>query len=240
MRVLRRQQVTDSRQDASPVLPSERPAVQTTRRGGRNGREQDTGWRTLTRRALRSHPTSSDTSPVRGHCKQRQDKMAVFVLDKHHQPLMPCSEKRARLLLARGRAVVHRRTPFTIRLKDRLVEASQLQPIALKLDPGSRTTGIALARIEASDDGAGTDDEVGNEVHHALHLAELEHRSERIYKAMYRRAAARRTRRGRKTRYRPARFLARARAKGWLGPCLRSRLDEIESQVRRYLQRCPV
>ncbi|MBQ7608976.1 MAG: RRXRR domain-containing protein, partial [Desulfovibrionaceae bacterium] len=42
--------------------------------------------------------------------------MAVFVLDKHHKPLIPCSEKRARLLLQRGRARVHRLHPFTIRL----------------------------------------------------------------------------------------------------------------------------
>ena len=34
--------------------------------------------------------------------------MAVFVLDKQKRPLMPCSEKRARLLLERGRAVVVR------------------------------------------------------------------------------------------------------------------------------------
>ena len=30
--------------------------------------------------------------------------MSVFVLDKRKQPLMPCSEKRARKLLASGRA----------------------------------------------------------------------------------------------------------------------------------------
>ena len=47
--------------------------------------------------------------------------MAVFVLDQHQKPLMPCSEKRARLLLARGRARVHRLIPFTIRLIDREV-----------------------------------------------------------------------------------------------------------------------
>ena len=41
----------------------------------------------------------------------------VFVLDKHQKPLMPCTEKRARLLLERGRAVIHTRAPFTIRLK---------------------------------------------------------------------------------------------------------------------------
>ena len=44
--------------------------------------------------------------------------MSVFVLDVRKRPLMPCSEKRARLLLSRGRARVARRYPFTIRLVD--------------------------------------------------------------------------------------------------------------------------
>ena len=74
--------------------------------------------------------------------------MAVCVVDRRKHPLMPCSEKRARLLLARERAVVHRLAPFTIRLKDRLAEASAIQPVVLKVDPGSRTTGLALAREE--------------------------------------------------------------------------------------------
>ena len=60
--------------------------------------------------------------------------MFVFVVDQQKQPLMPCSEKRARLLLSRKRAVVHRVMPFTIRLTDRCVEESHLQPVALKLD----------------------------------------------------------------------------------------------------------
>src|SRR5690349_4213126 len=106
--------------------------------------------------------------------------MAVFVMDKRHQPLMPCSEKRARLLLERGRAVVHRRVPFTIRLKDRRVEDSVLQPVVLKLDPGAKTTGLAVARVEAEPEG---------EVHHALHLAELEHQAG-VPEAMQTRAAA--------------------------------------------------
>ncbi len=72
--------------------------------------------------------------------------MAVLVLDRRHQPLMPCSEKRARLLLERGRARVHRMVPFTIRLVDRLQADSVLQPLRLKRDPGSRITGIALVR----------------------------------------------------------------------------------------------
>ena len=45
--------------------------------------------------------------------------MAVLVLGKHKTTLMPCSEKRGRLLLKRGRARVHKMYPFTIRLVDR-------------------------------------------------------------------------------------------------------------------------
>jgi hypothetical protein len=41
----------------------------------------------------------------------------VFVLDAEGQPLMPCTEKRARLLLERGRTEVVKVQPFTIRPK---------------------------------------------------------------------------------------------------------------------------
>jgi hypothetical protein len=112
--------------------------------------------------------------------------MSVFVLDQQKQPLMPCSEKRARLLLSRKRAVVHRVVPFTIRLKDRRVEVCHLQSLALKLDPGSKTTGMALVRVEQTEQG---------EIHHALHLAELSHRGGEIHKRMGKRAGYRRRRR---------------------------------------------
>jgi hypothetical protein len=75
----------------------------------------------------------------------------AFVLDKHKQPLMPCTPKRARQLLAQGRAVVVRVQPFVIRLKDRLAQDSVLQPLALKLDPGSKITGIDLEKTHAYD-----------------------------------------------------------------------------------------
>lgn len=76
----------------------------------------------------------------------------VFVLDRRKRPLMPCSEKRARKLLQKGRAVVHRMHPFTIRLKDRTVEESDLQPLRLKLDPGAKVTGVALLREDRPDE----------------------------------------------------------------------------------------
>ncbi|WP_433445200.1 RRXRR domain-containing protein [Nonomuraea sp. CA-141351] len=47
--------------------------------------------------------------PVRE--KGRESHPYVFVLDKHGRPLQPCTPARARKLLNKGRAVVHRRTP---------------------------------------------------------------------------------------------------------------------------------
>ena len=70
--------------------------------------------------------------------------MSAFVLDKKKKPLMPTSEKRARLLLERGRAVVVKMGPFAIRLKDRT--HGKIQPIRIKLDPGSKQTGVAVVR----------------------------------------------------------------------------------------------
>ena len=72
--------------------------------------------------------------------------MSVCVLDRSGKPLMPCTEKRAHLLLERGRARVHRVMPFVIRLIDRHTDDCALQPLRIKLDPGSKTTGLALVR----------------------------------------------------------------------------------------------
>lgn len=157
--------------------------------------------------------------------------MAVLVVDQQKKPLMPCSEKRARLLLSGGRAVVQRHFPFIIRLKDRRVEDSQVQPVALKLDPGSRTTGIALVRVEHSEAG---------EVHHALHLAHLTHRGQEVHRRLGQRAGYRRRRRSANVRYRPPRFLNRRRVKGWFPPSLRSRMDNVLTWARRYHRWVPL
>lgn len=74
----------------------------------------------------------------------------VPVLDSKGVPLDPCSEKRARLLMERGRAVVAGRSPFAIRLKDRRAETSEIHDLTLKIDPGSITDGMALVRSDAN------------------------------------------------------------------------------------------
>lgn len=156
--------------------------------------------------------------------------MSVFVLDRRKKPLMPCSERRARLLLASGRARVHRLNPFTIRLTDRTLEESTLQPVRLKIDPGSRVSGVAIVRENPSEPAR----------QHVLHLSELEHRGHRVRQLMARRAAFRLRRRGANLRHRPPRFDNRRRPDGWLPPSLRSRLDNVMGWVARYRRFAPV
>ena len=144
---------------------------------------------------------------------------------------MPCTPRRARLLLTRRRAVVHRLSPFTIRLKDRTVGESTLQPVVLKIDPGSKTTGLALVRVEETKEG---------EIHHALHLAELAHRGEEVRERLRKRAGYRRRRRSANLRYRPPRFLNRRRPPGWLPPSLRSRIGNVLTFARRSQHWAPL
>ena len=69
----------------------------------------------------------------------------VFVVDTTRRPLMPCRPARACQLLSQHRAAVLRRYPFTIILATAKPEAVVV-PLSLKIDPGSRTTGLALVR----------------------------------------------------------------------------------------------
>jgi 5-methylcytosine-specific restriction endonuclease McrA len=154
-------------------------------------------------------------------------KNMVFVLDKQGRPLMPCTEKRASLMLERGRARVHRVVPFVIRLTDRKAEDSAFQSLRVKLDPGSKETGIALVREKA--DGIAV-----------LNLFELIHRGRQISEALTQRANYRRRRRGANLRYRAPRFLNRTRNKGWLAPSLKHRVDTTMSWISRLMRWVPV
>ena len=149
----------------------------------------------------------------------------VFVLDKNKQPLDPCHPARARQLLREKRATVFRRYPFKILLKDRALEESVTHAHQVKLDPGSRTTGIAMVR------------EGDNKV---LWAGELAHRGLAIKAAMDDRRAVRRGRRTRKCRYRPPRFDNRRRPEGWLPPSLESRVANLQTWVRRLAWSAPV
>ena len=157
----------------------------------------------------------------------------VFVLDTLKQRLMPCSPKRARELLTAKKASVFRMQPFTIILHYPVDPANQ--DIEVKLDPGSKTTGIALV---ASFPKQGPT---------AIFAINLQHRGQLIRNNLYRRAMLRRGRRQHNTRYRKARFLNRTRLKSpvfsftanktklkaKLPPSLQHRVDTTLSWVKR-------
>ena len=147
----------------------------------------------------------------------------VFVLDTNRNPLMPCHPARARELLKSGRAGVYRRFPFTIILHDRTLEESEVQDVQIKIDPGSKTTGVVL---------------VANS--QMVWGAEITHRGQAIRQKLSDRRAIRSGRRHRKTRYRPARFDNRRKPKGWLPPSLRSRIDNVMVWVGRLSGYAPV
>jgi len=151
---------------------------------------------------------------------------SVFVISSTQKPLMPCRPARARKLLTAGRAAVYRLHPFTIILKDRA--DGETQDVEIKIDPGSKTTGIALV---------GHFEQQGATV---LFGANLNHRGQAIKNKLESRASLRRGRRGRKTRYRQARFLNRTRKAGWLPPSVESRVVNTESVIRKLAARCPV
>ena len=146
----------------------------------------------------------------------------VFVIDQNKTPLNPVSPARARELLKKGKAAVFRLYPFTLILKH-TVENSTLKPLTLKLDPGSRVSGIALLD--------------GDKV---IWAAELEHSGQRIKNALDTRSCRRRSRRNRKTRYRTPRFNNRRRQEGWLPPSLMHRVLTIETWVKRIGRYAPV
>jgi 5-methylcytosine-specific restriction endonuclease McrA len=148
----------------------------------------------------------------------------VFVLDAARQTLMPCSSARARILLRQRKAAVFRRFPFTIILKHTVSNVNN-QPLRLKLDPGSKTTGLGI---------------VNDTTGEVIFAAEIAHRGDQIRSALARRRSVRRSRRQRNTRYRAPRFLNRRRRKGWLPPSLESRLANMLTWVRRLGNLCPI
>lgn len=131
--------------------------------------------------------------------------MIVYVINKHGNPLMPCSPRKARLLLKQNKAKVIKREPFTIQLL--YGSSGYKQPVNLGIDAGSKHIGIS----------ATTENKV-------LFEAEIELRDD-IVKLLADRRQYRRSRRNRKTRYRQARFLNRKKPKGWLAPSIQNKIE---------------
>jgi 5-methylcytosine-specific restriction endonuclease McrA len=110
---------------------------------------------------------------------------------------------------------------MTIILNKEIKESPK--PIKVHIDPGSKTTGLALVQE--------------NKV---IFGAELHHRGQQIKDTLLSRRQLRRGRRNRKTRYREARFLNRTRPDGWLAPSLQHRVDTVLTWVNRFRKLAPI
>src|SRR5215475_12538632 len=137
--------------------------------------------------------------------------MKVAVLDTTKKPLAPTTFHRAQSLLKKGKASVLRRHPFTIILR-RGIENPMTPELNIKIDPGSKTTGVTILNQQTGE---------------VVFAAEIEHRGQTIKSKLDARRALRRGRRNRKTRYRKPRFNNRRRPEGWLPPSLESRVENI-------------
>ena len=145
--------------------------------------------------------------------------MLVLVINKHGQPLMPTTPRKARILLQSGKAKIAGRDPFTIQLI--YGSAGYKQPISLGIDAGYKHIGFSActARVEL----------IGGE------LELLDGVSERITE----RKKYRRTRRNR-LRHRIPRFDNRKRKEGWLAPSIQHKLDTHFRLIERIKSRLPI
>ncbi|MFE7614781.1 RNA-guided endonuclease IscB [Streptomyces sp. NPDC057496] len=205
---------------------------------GEHGRGETDGRGTGHRRRHAEKAANGDGDVPPQHTAYNGGKGSgrVFVLAKGGEPLMPCHPARARELLSNGRAVVARHTPLTIRLKDRTRAASDVDGVQLRIDPGSKGTGIALTdtKRESAPDGTAVS------VRRGLVSIELRHRGQQIHRAMRQRAGYRRRRRSANCRYRARRSHNRTRPKGWLPPSVQHRIDTTLATAHRLSRCAPV
>jgi len=149
----------------------------------------------------------------------------VYVLDTDGRPLMPTNRHgKVRHLLNDGKAVVVRRTPFTIRL---LYETpGRTQPVSLGVDAGAVHVGLSACTDRKE-----------------LFSAECELRTD-INQNLEQRRRLRRSRRNRKTRYRKPRFLNRThghnKPEKKLAPSVRERCGSHVTLVRKVMRILPV
>lgn len=68
--------------------------------------------------------------------------MRVFVFNMRGEPLMPCTQRKARLLLKAGKAKIYKYNPFTIQLK--YATGENKQECHVGIDTGSKHIGLAV------------------------------------------------------------------------------------------------
>lgn len=68
--------------------------------------------------------------------------VSVYVLNQRGEPLMPCSPRKAKVLLKQGKAKVVKRSPFTIQLT--IATGETKQEVVLGIDTGYENVGVSV------------------------------------------------------------------------------------------------
>ena len=138
----------------------------------------------------------------------------VFVLNMRGDTLMPCSQRKARILLKKGKAIINKYNPFTIQLTYATGETKQ--DCHIGVDTGAKHIGIAVT----------SEDKI-------IYKAEIELRQD-VSSNIYSKRIYRRSRRNRKCRYRKSRFLNRKRTDEWLPPSLQNRINHTFTWINKF------
>ena len=129
---------------------------------------------------------------------------------------MPCSPRRARLLLKGKKAKIVKMVPFTLQLL--YGSSGYTQEVSLGIDAGTQHIGISATTEKT-----------------VLFEAEAKPRTD-IQELLATRRQFRRARRSRKTRYRKARFQKRKKLEDWLAPSVKHKV-EAHLKVIRLVQK---
>ena len=168
--------------------------------------------------------------------------MLVFVINANGERLMPCSPRKARLLLKSGKAKIVSRLPLAIQLL--YGSSGYKQSIDVGVDLGSKHQGMGVTSET-----------------HVLMQGEIELRDD-VSDNLASRRTLRRSRRNRKTRYRRSKFrhhtkrvyqpdkkkrkwskvkreFTSPRPAGWLPPSLQSRMNNIFHWIDKWMGLLP-
>ena len=143
----------------------------------------------------------------------------VFVIALDGTKLMPTNRAKARIFLKKGKAIIYKHTPFTIKLT--YESEKNVQPIEFCEDTGAQHIGVSI-KSEKHEYVHAQYDHLKNET--------KKHNDQRMY---------RRTRRNRK-RYRKPRFENRKKPKEWLAPTVEHKKDNHIRIFNMFYEVCPI
>ena len=141
----------------------------------------------------------------------------AYVFNQRNKPLMPCSSRKARILIKKGEAYVVKLNPFIIKLKKATGE--NIQDISLGIDSGYKIIGFSAITQKKE-----------------ILSGELS-LDNKTSKRLTDRAMYRRSRRNR-LRHRKPRFNNRKKSKNWLPPSIQRKFDThatLINQLKRHL-----